>query len=242
MTIAYMQETAEEAGLPGVAIAMEDIGWDAANGRFVDLDEREIRTLCKLYPWEWIVAEPFGRNIPGTSTSWIEPIWKMVLSNKALLVLLWELFPDHPNLLPTYLNTPSNLTSYVQKPLLGREGASMRIVTPDGSEQRTQGDYGAEGFVFQEFCALPDFDGQRPVLGAWVVADGSAGIGIRRRPGSSPMTRHRSSRIASRCSGAGYWSFEGTSKVATTACQTFLAGSPSARACSMVRPPNSAMT
>ncbi|XVQ13370.1 glutathionylspermidine synthase family protein [Spirillospora sp. CA-255316] len=183
MTIAYMQETAEEAGLPGLAIAMEDIGWDSARERFVDLDEKEIRTLCKLYPWEWIVSEPFGRNIPGTPTGWIEPIWKMVLSNKALLVLLWELFPGHPNLLPTYLNTPSDLTAYVQKPLLGREGASMRIVTPDGSEQRTQGDYGKEGFVFQQFCALPDFDGEHPVLGAWVVHDESAGLGIRETSG-----------------------------------------------------------
>ncbi|WP_018655102.1 glutathionylspermidine synthase family protein [Actinomadura flavalba] len=183
MTIAYMQETAEEAGLPGTAIAMEDIGWDPARGRFVDLDEAEIRTLCKLYPWEWIVAEEFGRNVPAAPTRWIEPIWKMVLSNKALLVLLWELFPGHPNLLPTYLNTPGSLTSYVQKPLLGREGASMRIVTPDGSEQRTQGDYGREGFVFQEFSALPEFDGQHPVLGAWVVADESAGLGIRETAG-----------------------------------------------------------
>ncbi|MBT2209407.1 glutathionylspermidine synthase family protein [Actinomadura sp. NEAU-AAG7] len=183
MTIAYMQETAEEAGLPGMAIAMEDIGWDSARERFVDMDEKEIRTLCKLYPWEWIVAEPFGRNVPGAPTSWIEPIWKMVLSNKALLVLLWELFPGHPNLLPTYLNTPGSLTSYVQKPLLGREGASMRIVTPDGGEQRTEGAYGAEGFVFQEFCALPDFDGEHPVIGAWVVEDESAGIGIRETAG-----------------------------------------------------------
>jgi len=183
MTIAYMQETAEEAGLPGVAIAMEDIGWDSGRERFVDVDEQEIRTLCKLYPWEWIVAEPFGRHIPGTPTAWIEPIWKMILSNKALLVLLWELFPGHPNLLPTYLNTPGNLTSYVQKPLLGREGASMRIVTPDGNEQRTQGSYGAEGFVFQQFCALPDFDSEHPVLGAWVVENESAGIGIRETSG-----------------------------------------------------------
>jgi glutathionylspermidine synthase len=183
MTVAYMQETAEEAGLPGIAIAMEDIGWDPARRRFVDMDEREIRTLCKLYPWEWIVAEPFGREIPSAPTTWIEPIWKMVLSNKALLVLLWELFPGHPNLLPTYLNTPAGLTSYVQKPLLGREGASMRIVAPDGSEQRTQGDYGDEGFVFQEFCALPDFDGEHPVLGAWVIEDEAAGVGIRETSG-----------------------------------------------------------
>ncbi|MBW8483594.1 glutathionylspermidine synthase family protein [Actinomadura parmotrematis] len=183
MTIAYMQETAEEAGVRGMAIAMEDIGWDPARGRFVDLAEEEIRTLCKLYPWEWIVSEPFARSIPQAPTGWIEPIWKMVLSNKALLVLLWELFPGHPNLLPTYLNTPSNLTSYVQKPLLGREGASMRIVLPDGEEHRTDGEYGREGFVFQEFCPLPDFDGEHPVLGAWVVEDESAGLGIRETAG-----------------------------------------------------------
>ncbi|WP_019633985.1 glutathionylspermidine synthase family protein [Actinomadura atramentaria] len=183
MTIAYLQGTAEEAGLPGVGIAMEDIGWDARRGRFVDLAEAEIRTLCKLYPWEWIVAEPFGRNVPAAPTAWIEPIWKMVLSNKALLVLLWELFPGHPNLLPAYLNTPGNLTSYVQKPLLGREGASMRIVTPDGREQRTEGEYGREGYVFQQFHALPEFDGEHPVLGAWMVADESAGLGIRETAG-----------------------------------------------------------
>lgn len=28
----------------------------------------------------------------------------MVLSNKAILVVLWELFPNHPNLLPAYFS------------------------------------------------------------------------------------------------------------------------------------------
>ena len=64
MTVAYLQETAEQAGLTGTAIAMEDVGWHARDERFVDLDEAEIRTLCKLYPWEWIVAEPFGPAPP----------------------------------------------------------------------------------------------------------------------------------------------------------------------------------
>ncbi|WP_245583185.1 glutathionylspermidine synthase family protein [Oceanospirillum beijerinckii] len=30
----------------------------------------------------------------------LEPIWKTVLSNKALLLMLWQMFPYHPNLLP----------------------------------------------------------------------------------------------------------------------------------------------
>jgi glutathionylspermidine synthase len=183
MTVAYLQETAQEAGRTGVAISMEDIGWHAGVERFLDLAEHEIRSICKLYPWEWMVRERFGGFVAQAPTVWIEPIWKMVLSNKALLVLLWELFPGHPNLLPAYLNTPASLTSYVRKPLLGREGANMRIVTPDGVRQETLGEHGAEGYVFQEFRPLPDFDGWRPVLGAWVVGDESAGLGIRETAG-----------------------------------------------------------
>jgi glutathionylspermidine synthase len=59
----------------------------------------------------------------------------------------------------------------------------MRIVTPEGVRVETEGEYGAEGFVFQEFQALPDFDGEHPVLGAWVVGDESVGLGIRETSG-----------------------------------------------------------
>ncbi|MFI9554593.1 glutathionylspermidine synthase family protein [Nonomuraea endophytica] len=181
MTLAYLQETAEQAGRPTVAIAMEDIGWDDAGRRFVDLEQRWIRSAFKLYPWEWMLADDFGRHAVRHA-SWIEPLWKTLLSNKALLALLWELYPGHPNLLPAYLDGPREMSSYIAKPLLGREGASMRIVTPTG-RQETTGTYGAEGYVYQGFEALPVFDGQRPVLGAWVVADESAGLGIRETTG-----------------------------------------------------------
>jgi glutathionylspermidine synthase len=181
MTLAYLQETAEQAGLSTVAVAMEDIGWDALNRRFVDVEERMIRSAFKLYPWEWMLADPFGRHAVRHAT-WIEPLWKTLLSNKALLAVLWELYPDHPNLLPAYLDGPRDLDTYIAKPLLGREGASMRIVTPEGT-QETPGSYGQEGYVFQGFDALPDFEGERPVLGAWVIADNAAGMGIRETTG-----------------------------------------------------------
>ncbi|MEU4574865.1 glutathionylspermidine synthase family protein [Nonomuraea sp. ATR24] len=181
MTLAYLQETAEQAGLETVAVAMEDIGWDSLNRCFVDVEERRIRSAFKLYPWEWMLAEPFGRHAVRHAT-WIEPLWKALLSNKALLAVLWELFPGHPNLLPAYLDGPRDLGSYIAKPLLGREGASMRIVTPSGGLE-TPGSYGQEGYVYQGFEALPEFGGQRPVLGAWVVADEAAGLGIRETTG-----------------------------------------------------------
>ncbi|GII00532.1 glutathionylspermidine synthase family protein [Planobispora takensis] len=184
MTLAYLQETAGLAGLETIAVTMEDIGWDGLNLRFVDMERRVIRTLCKLYPWEWVIADPFGDRAvrQQVSMTWIEPLWKMLLSNKALLAVLWELYPGHPNLLPAYLDGPRDLPAHIAKPLLGREGAGMRIVSPGGNMQ-TGDAYGAEGYLYQAFEALPVFDGNRPVLGAWVVHDEAAGLGIRETPG-----------------------------------------------------------
>ncbi len=27
---------------------------------------------------------------------WVEPLWKTLLSNKAILAVLWEMYPGHP--------------------------------------------------------------------------------------------------------------------------------------------------
>jgi len=184
VTVAYLQETAAEAGLDTIGLPIEEIGWDSALNRFVDLAEAPMRTVFKLYPWEWMVEDQFGKyaveSLP--ETLWVEPLWKMLLSNKALLAVLWEMYPGHPNLLPAYLDQPGMLTEYVRKPKLGREGANIQIVAP-GMQHETGGVYGQEGYVYQLFAPLPEFDGMRPVLGAWIVGDASAGLGIRETAG-----------------------------------------------------------
>jgi glutathionylspermidine synthase len=184
VTTAYLQETAAEAGLDTIGLAIEEIGWDPVLKRFVDLEEAPMSTVVKLYPWEWVVDEEFGRHAVASlpATMWIEPLWKMLLSNKALLAIMWEMHPGHPNLLPAFLDDPGLLTEYVRKPRLGREGANIQIVAP-GYETRTGGVYGREGYVFQAFDPLPEFDGYRPALGAWIVGDSSAGLGIRETAG-----------------------------------------------------------
>jgi glutathionylspermidine synthase len=170
-------------------VPMLDIAWDGR--RFRDSAGGPITTIFKLYPWEWMLAEPYGRVAlePGTPTNWLEPAWKLLLSNKALLAILWELFEGHELLLPAYLDGPRGLTEYVAKPLLGREGANVRIITP-GAEIATEGIYGAEGWCFQEFRALPRFDGQHAVLGSWVIDGEAAGLGI--RESESLITDNRS--------------------------------------------------
>ena len=178
ITAGYLAETARQAGLDVTLMPIQQVGWDGR--RFVDADDRPITTCFKLYPWEWMLAEPYGRPAldPGTPTTWIEPAWKLLLSNKALLAVLWELYPGHDYLLPAYLDSPRGMTEYVAKPLLGREGGSVRIVTAD-TEITNPGIYGDEGFCFQEFRALPEFEGNRTVLGSWIVDGESAGAGVR---------------------------------------------------------------
>jgi glutathionylspermidine synthase len=184
VTTAYLQETAAEAGLDTVGLAIEEIGWHPLLKRFVDLEEASMNTIIKLYPWEWVVDEEFGKRAVESlpQTLWIEPLWKMLLSNKALLAILWEMYPGHPNLLPAFLDQPGLLTEYVRKPRLGREGANIQIVAP-GYETQTGGVYGHEGYVYQAFDPLPEFDGFRPALGAWIVGDSAAGLGIRETAG-----------------------------------------------------------
>ncbi len=184
ITTTYMQETAAEAGFNTVGLTIEDVGWDSALKRFVDLEESQIDTIFKLHPWEWVLEDEFGKNVVSSlpQTMWIEPLWKTLLSNKAILAVLWEMYPGHPNLLPAYLDDPHELTEYVRKPKLGREGANITIVGA-GMDTATGGVYGEEGFVYQLLDPLPQFDDMRPALGAWVVGDSSAGLGIRETGG-----------------------------------------------------------
>jgi glutathionylspermidine synthase len=111
-------------------------------------------------------------------TQWIEPIWKMLLSNKGILPILWELFPGHSNLLECHFGGPKNLRDYVKKPLLSREGANLTI-------QR-----GAEGFAYQKIARIPNFDGVFPVIGSWLSDGAAAGLGI--RESSTPVTNNLS--------------------------------------------------
>lgn len=188
MTVAYLKETAEQAGLDTDWISMEEIGWDRLSGRFVDNRLRFIRSIFKLYPWEWLTTDRFAGHVLDTldngggtgTTLWIEPAWKMLLSNKALLAILWELYPGHPNLLPAYLDGPRDLSTkgWVAKPLLGREGAGVTIHEPGTAPAPRD-----EPCCYQQLAPLPDFDGNRVVLGAWVVENESAGLGIRESSG-----------------------------------------------------------
>jgi glutathionylspermidine synthase len=187
MTTAVLMDTAQEAGLEVHLMHMSEIGWDHDARCFLDARLQPIQTLFKLYPWEWMLRDKFGPLVLQSygDVQWIEPIWKMVLSNKAILAILWEMFPDHPNLLPSYLDGPREMTEYVRKPFLGREGANVSLHRGEGTVEMP-GPYDDGHFVFQAYTPLPQFDGNHAVIGSWVIDGEARGIGVRESDG--PIT------------------------------------------------------
>lgn len=178
-TLLYLRDTCVQAGIETRMVAVDDIGWDPSRRCFVDLDNVRIDTCFKLYPWEWLWKEAFGAHLPQEPVRFLEPAWKMLLSNKGLLPVLWELFPGHPNLLPAYDTEEPLGASYVAKPKLSREGANIAWVEAGVVVEETEGGYGAEGRIYQAVAPLPAFEGNHPVCGVWIVDHESAGLGIR---------------------------------------------------------------
>ncbi len=177
MTVNYLRDTAVQAGLPTAHIPMKSIGWNARQGRFLDPAGRAISTAFKLYPWEWMFHEAFAANLLRAPTRWLEAPWKAILSSKAILVTLWELFPNSPYLLRAE-REPFGL-SFIQKPLLGREGANMALVLNGEIVQQTDGPYGKQPSIYQQACPLPVHGGNHALVGSWMVNGNACGMGIR---------------------------------------------------------------
>lgn len=186
MTVSYLRDTAQQSDIITSGLLTKELGWNAHAKTFRDTQERVIQSIFALYPWEWLLGE-FSEPILAAQKDmvWMEPVWKMLWSNKGLLAILWEMYPHHDYLLEAHLRQynaswhQSDAAEYVRKPLLSREGANVTIHSAAGTLE-TSGDYGEEGYVYQALAPIPNFDGNFPVIGSWLITDqGAAGIGIR---------------------------------------------------------------
>lgn len=202
LTVAYLRDTAEQAGLATRQLLMQEIGWSERRNAFVDNGKYEdaIKSIFKLYPWEIMLNEEFAEHCLQTykEMRWIEPIWKLLLSNKGILPILWEMYPRHELLLEAHRAnegaTPQ--PGWIQKPLFSREGANIRLSTPDGRTITTDGPYSTGPSILQRLAPpvnFPDGTGAHrwPVLGLWMIDQECCGMGIREDAG--PITGNLSS-------------------------------------------------
>jgi len=177
VTITYLRDTAQQAGLQNEFIDIQNIGWQASRGEFVDQAPKPIRRCFKLYPWEWMLTESFGPRLMQAPALWLEAPWKMLLSNKQILVVLSQLFPNSEYLLPASNQPVGN--RYVKKPALAREGANVAVVLGGSVVASNDGPYADSPCIYQQFFDLPNFDGNHAVLGSWMVNGYAAGMGVR---------------------------------------------------------------
>ncbi|MFT4176414.1 MAG: glutathionylspermidine synthase family protein [Luteolibacter sp.] len=182
-TLAYLAETAEQAGKTVELLDMGEIGFSVERQCFTDLEEREIERIFKLYPWEWMANEPFFKQVAAHRSRFLEPAWKMMLSNKGLLSILWHLFPDHPLLLPASTAPEpliaQGISKYVEKPVFGREGAGISI--HEGGLVLAKGAAGheKEPCVYQQHAKLFQAGGNHFVWGLWMIGDECRGLSAR---------------------------------------------------------------
>ena len=178
-TLQYLASTAMEAGYSTRVLDINSM--NLQNGLFYDPSGECIQKCFKLYPWEWMIDESPDGCL--AQVEWLEPIWKLVMSNKAILSILYELFPDSPYVLPCYLSRPPQGV-FCKKPVFSREGHNVSVVDIRQWEEHallkeTEGDYNTGAYVYQEYVKPVAYSGRYPVIGSWIVGGEPAGIGIR---------------------------------------------------------------
>jgi len=179
----FMKEAIERAGLEcKVLRGVEGLCWDA-EGNVLDPDGARIRWVWKTWAWEtaldqiraeceaddasrsgFAFAQPRGAP-PRLSDVLLrpdvmvyEPLWTLVPSNKAILPILWELFPHHPCLLESSFSLTPELRrrGYVEKPIVGRCGSNIRIFDDKASVvEETSGAFADRSAIFQQRFPLP---------------------------------------------------------------------------------------
>lgn len=148
-----------------------------------------VRCLVNQYPKEWLANEVerdelLKYDLADLMT--VEPWWKLILGNKALLPLLWSMYPHHQYLLPAYYDEPHRSAAtddyrepldelgkvkWVSKPLFGREGQGVLVSSNFSSYEEfvayTRENYGRDEYndtlgksIYQMYRELPSVQGR----------------------------------------------------------------------------------
>ena len=192
-TVLFLEDVAVQADLKPRFVAIDQIGIDHT-GQFVDLEDRTISALFKLYPWEEMLRDEWAKHLPASGVKMLEPAWKTILSNKAILPLLWERHRGHPNLLEAYFEGDPACSAlgrdFARKPFFSREGANVELFDNGLSGGMQDGGYGQGRHIVQALHPAPRFAGNYVIVGSWMVGDEAAGMGLREDTGR--ITRNTS--------------------------------------------------
>jgi glutathionylspermidine synthase len=183
-------EAAKEAGFEVAYCHIEDVHFAPEEGIYMIDDNKNYYRFnfwFRLVPWEYIaydepeLMEILNHLVLNNKVIILNPAYNLIFQSKAILKILWDLFPHHPLLLEAR-NTPLvDKEVYVEKTLLGREGANVRILDRNGnSMMERDGEYEEYPKIYQEYAEfMKDYKGYHYQAGVFFVSEASA-MGFRR--------------------------------------------------------------
>ncbi len=200
----FMKEAMEEAGIAvKILQGVTDLHW--RGDRIVDADNIPIKRVWKTWAWETALDQirheiedhqPAKTAADAGSPPRLvdvllrpevmvhEPLWTLIPSNKAILPVIWSLFPDHPYLLDSQFELTENLLrgGYVEKPIVGRSGENIVITDTDDIIGRTEGRFGNRQRIYQSLFRLPQIGPMNVQVCSFAVAGSFAGACVRVDP------------------------------------------------------------
>ncbi len=182
-TVKLLQHIATEAGFETEFGFIDEVEFDDSGIYF---NEEKFELWFKLIPWEDIAIEESDLAmlltdiIKNQEAIIFNPAYTLMFQSKAILKILWDLYPNHPLLLETSYE-PLDGKKQVEKPIYGREGESVKILEADGKLIAGQiGNYDNHKMVYQEYVELPkDEKGNSYQAGVFYAYE-ACGLGFRR--------------------------------------------------------------
>lgn len=197
----FMKSAMEEAGIiVKILQGVTDLHW--SKGNIVDSEGIPIKQVWKTWAWETALdqirdelEEHDAAEIVLNSSSpprlvdvllrpevmVHEPLWTLIPSNKAILPVIWMLFPDRPYLLNSQFELTDALlkSGYVEKPIVGRCGENIVITDTDYIIGQTDGRFGNRKRIYQSLFRLPTIDKMNVQICTFAVAGSFGGACVR---------------------------------------------------------------
>jgi glutathionylspermidine amidase/synthetase len=203
----FMQEAMTEAGIRSKIIrGVDGLRWET-DGGIADADGERVKWVWKTWAWESALDQlkaeceddevelaqlRAARNtlrrprlvdvLLRKEVMVYEPLWTLIPSNKAILPVMWTMFPEYPYLLDTAYELTNSLrqTGYVVKPIVGRGGANISIFdNKDKLRAETAGRFDDRDLVYQQLFSLPQSGGFNVQISTFTAAGRYAGACIR---------------------------------------------------------------
>lgn len=188
-------QAAERAGMETLFADLPEVEFAPDEGIFARLRDDEYLQVdfwFKLIPWEFIAFEEpelmdiLTKLVVEEKVIILNPAYTLLFQSKAMLTILWNLFPNHELLLKTSFNPDEfkGKQAYVEKVIYGREGFNITVFDKyGGTKEWNQGDYADYPSIYQAYDQLPmDEDGDFYQAGVYFAGEAS-GLAFRRRDG-----------------------------------------------------------